>query len=185
MTGMNTRTKLLFQLATLFAVMGASAPVMAVSSYTVQLKINDDQTMLEATTRGRCARNDQKGCLRVKKNRTARFNFVLKGDTSCNRPGGYRWNLGGVYLGGKGSETKTGTWGSLDTEVQEDFSVANAASGLLNKASGSNQGKIVITDQNQHKYDIWYKVTANCVDMSGQTIATIEMDPRIENDGFD
>ena len=61
--------------------------------------------------------------------------------------------------------------------------MADAASGQLNGESGSNDQSIVIFDANTHEYDIWYKVTAVCVDGSGSVVDTVETDPRIKNGG--
>lgn len=152
-----------------------------VKNMTVALQVNAAQNGMDVTTRGSCARKNHNGCVDVPVKKKARIQFILNGNRKCN---GGTWNLSGVYLGGKNSPEKTGSWGNLDSEVQSDFSVANASTGLLNPDSGSNKQKIVIFDANKHAYDIWYKVTADCVnDSNGSIMNTINTDPRIKNGG--
>lgn len=177
-------TGFLLQLPVVLALVGFNPVAEAqVDNFTVALQVNAAQTELDVTSRGRCSNNNHNGCLDIPKHKTAKIKFPLNGNRQCNRSGGGMWNLDEVYLGGKGSLSKPTTWGTLDTEVQLDFDVADAATGLLNKASGSSDQKIVITDDNKYAYDIWDKVTAICVDEGGSTIATIETDPRIKNGG--
>jgi hypothetical protein len=121
----------------------------------------------------------------VGRNRKARIDFSFIGDRRCNLQQGARWNLDEVYLGGKNSANKPLSWGNLDADVQADFNVADATSGLLNKESGSNDQSIIIFDDNNYAYDIWYLVTAVCVAENGRRLAVIESDPRIKNGGTD
>ena len=156
-------------------------------NHPVELRLNGSQTVLEATTRGKCRTNNHPGCIEVEQNTQARFNFSLAGNKSCSLPGGSSWILGEVYLGGKGSMSKPNSWGGFesDAEVQADFNFSNASAGQLVKESGSNQNSIVIFDENvsPNGYDIWYKVTALCVDDSGGVVGMVEMDPRVKNGG--
>lgn len=150
----------------------------------VQVQLDDDQNKLEVTTRGQCSNNNHKGCIHVKQGKQARINFSFGGSPQCNRPGGVSWEIGEVYLGGKDSMSKPDSWGGLDAQVQADFSVADAESGRLNKGAGSNKRSIVISNNNNKAYDIWYKVTAVCVNGSGSTVGVpAETDPRIKNGG--
>lgn len=151
----------------------------------VQLTLNNSQTMLDITTRGNCSDNNQNGCVEVGKNKKARINFSFTGRRKCDQQEGARWKLDEVYLGGKNSPGKPGSWGNLDAEVQADFNVADATSGLLNKEGGSNDQSIIIFDQNNYAYDIWYLVTAVCMGTDGSRLAVIESDPRIKNGGTD
>ena len=172
------------QLAAVLAVAGFCSLAQAqVDNITVQLSLDGGQNMLNVTTRGNCSDNNHNGCVSVHPGRQARINFSLVGNKQCNRVGNGSWELGDVYLGGKNSQGKPGYWGNLDGEVQADFNVADAASGRLNGESGSNDQSIVIFDGNNYEYDIWYKVTAVCVDASGSVVATVETDPRIKNGG--
>jgi len=177
-----TNTKLPWQLILILGVAGLYYPLAQaqVNNVTVALQVNASQTGMDVTTRGKCANNNHNGCIDVPANKKVRIQFVLNGNKKCN---GGEWKLSGVYLGGKNSPNKTGTWGGLDSEVQSDFSVANASTGRLNPDSGSNKQKIVIFNANQHAYDIWYKVTAVCASESGVVMGTIETDPRIKNGG--
>jgi len=174
--------KFLMQLTTILA--AASFVLVAeaqVSNVTVSLQVNAAQNGMDVTTRGGCASSNHNGCVEVPVNKKVRMQFVLNGNRQCN---GGQWNLSAVYLGGKNSAAKPGSWGGLDSEVQGDFNVANASTGLLNPDSGSNKQKIVIYDANNHAYDIWYKVTAVCTSNSGSTMGLpIETDPRIRNGG--
>lgn len=181
MLGKTKNIKYLLHLAVILALWGVHPAAEAwVKNMTVYLKVNADQTGMDVTTRGKCAKKNHKGCLDVPARRQARLQFKLKGNRQCD---GGSWNLSGVYLGGKNSLEKTGLWGNLDMEVQEDFNVADASTGLLNADSGSSKTKIVIFNENKYAYDIWYKVTATCVSESGSSMGTIETDPRIKNGG--
>jgi len=174
----------LIQFLALLAVAGFFSVAQAqVSNLNVSLQMDGGQNRLEVTTRGQCSNNNHNGCLVVRQGTKARINFSFGGNKQCNRPGGVSWKVGEVYLGGKGSSRKPNHWGNLDSQVKADFSVADASSGRLNKDSGSNDNSIVIFNGNNSAYDIWYKVTAVCVDASGGVVDTIETDPRIKNEG--
>lgn len=151
-----------------------------VKNVTVALQVNTAQTGMDVTTRGSCGSKNHNGCIDVPVNKKVRIQFVLNGNRQCD---GGRWNLSAVYLGGKNSLDKPGSWGNLDFDVQDDFDVANTSTGLLNPDAGSNSQKIVIFDANKHSYDIWYKVTATCMSDSGSAMGSIETDPRIRNGG--
>lgn len=157
-------------------------------NHPVELRLNESQTKLEATDRGKCSSNNHPGCIEVAPNTQARFNFSLVGNRSCSLPGGSSWILGEVYLGGKGSASEPNRWGGFqnDAEVQADFNFSNASAGQLVKEAGSNPGSIVIFDDNvsPNGYDIWYKVTAECVDSNGDVVGTVDMDPRVKNGGI-
>lgn len=154
-----------------------------VDNLTVQLSLDADQIKLNPTTHGSCGNNNHPGCINIPADNKARIHFVLTGNRQCNRPRGQTWNLSEVYLGGKNSAGKPGSWGDLDAEIEADFNVANSRSGLLNPEPSSNEQQIVIFDGNNYAYDVWYKVVATCVDQGGVAIATIETDPRLENGG--
>lgn len=158
-------------------------------NHNVELRINDSQTMLDATTRGGCSNNNHPGCIEVSKGTQGRFNFSLVGNKSCDLASGATWVLGEVYLGGKGSTSKPNRWGGFqnDSDVKADFNLANEGTGQLVKESGSNQNSIVIFDDNstENGYEIWYKVSAVCVDSDGNAQGTVEMDPRIKNGGME
>ena len=174
----------LLQLLVVLAAIGFYSVAQAQrTNITVQLELNGNQKKLEVTTRGQCSNNNHNGCIVVRQGTQARINFSFVGKKQCKLPGGVSWKVGEVFLGGKGSLSKPGRWGGLDEQVQADFNVADAASGLLNKESGSNDQSIVIFDDNHNKYDIWYKVTAVCVNGDGSVIDTVETDPRIKNEG--
>ena len=176
----------LLRVLTGLALMGMfSAAQAQTDNVNVQLTLNSSQTELDITTRGNCSDNNQNGCVEVGKNRKARSNFSFTGGRKCDQQEGARWNLDEVYLGGKNSTSKPRSWGNLDSEVQADFNVADASSGLLNKEGGSNDQSIIIFDQNNYAYDIWSLVTAVCVAENGSRLAVIESDPRIKNGGAD
>lgn len=157
-------------------------------NFPIDVALNDDHTALEVETNGRCANNNHKGCVEVAQGTQARLDFSFTGWKSCSLPDGRRWELGDVYLGGKNSATKPTSWGGFqnDYEVITDFNFADEATGRLNKEDGSNRNSIVIFDNNNSRtggYDIWYKLTAVCVDRDGNVLETIETDPRIKNGG--
>ena len=177
----------LFQLLVVLVAIGFYPVAQAqLVNINVQVQLDGAQDKLEVTTKGQCSNNNHKGCIHVRKGTQARINFLFVGDKQCKRPGGVSWEIGEVYLGGKGSMSKPGSWGDLDAQVQADFSVADAASGRLNKGAGSNKQSIVIINNNKNAYDIWYKVTAVCVNGNGSTVGVpAETDPRIKNGGAD
>lgn len=153
-------------------------------TYNVDMELDDSQTEMFAVGRGNCKKDNHPGCVETKKGHAADIHFFLKNAfTDCNRAEGAEWQLSAVYLGGKDSPAKPAAWGNLDAEVIDDFDVADAASGLLNHANGSNQRKISISNKNQHAYSIWYTVVASCVDSAGTVLGTVEVDPRVKNVG--
>jgi hypothetical protein len=153
-------------------------------NHNVQMQLDNIQSKLEITTQGQCGNKNHNGCIDVKANKQARINFSFVGNKQCNRAAGAKWEIGEVYLGGKNSPNKPQSWGSLDQEVKNDFNVADASIGLLNKDAGSNDQSIIITDQNKSAYDIWYKVTAICKNSSGSILGQPAVsDPRIRNGG--
>ncbi len=178
-----TKSSLLQLLVVLVAIGFYSVAQAQVVNVNVQLQLNSAQTGLDVTTRGQCSDNNHNGCFEVGKGKKARINFTLVGNRQCNKASGASWEVGEVYLGGKGSSSKPGSWGGLDAQVQADFNVADAASGRLNKESGSSKNSIVIKDDNHNAYNIWYKVTAKCVDGGGNSLGEVETDPRIRNGG--
>jgi hypothetical protein len=153
-------------------------------NHNVQMQLDNIQSKLVITTRGQCGNNNHNGCIDVKAHKKARINFSFVGNKQCNRAEGAKWEIGEVHLGGKNSQNKPQSWGGLDQEVEDDFNVADASTGLLNKGAGSNEQSIIITDQNESAYDIWYKVTAICRNSSGSILGEPAVsDPRITNGG--
>jgi len=185
MKKLDVRT-MFFRVLTGLALMGIVSVAQAqTDNVNVQLTLDSSQTALDITTRGNCSDNNENGCVEVGRNKKARINFSFTGQRNCDLQEGARWNLDEVYLGGKDSVDKPRSWGYLDAQVQADFNVADAGSGLLNKDSGSNDQSIIIFDQNNYAYDIWYLVTAVCVASDGSRLAVVESDPRIKNGGAD
>lgn len=177
-------TSSLIQLIAVLAAIGFYSIAQAqVENINVQMRINDTQTTLDITTTGKCGNNNHNGCIEVKKGKQARINYTLVGDKNCNKAEGAKWVMGDVYLGGKGSAGKPTRWGDLRYQVKEDFNVVSVTSGRLKSEPGSNKNSLVIMDKNQHAYEIWYKVTAYCIDRDGNSIGKLESDPRIKNGG--
>ena len=177
----------LLQLVTVLVAFGFCSIAQAqVNNYPVQIQVNNVETELLVVEKGRCSSNNHKGCIEVPQGKKARIKFSLD-DKQCKKPDGVKWEMGEVYLGGKNSSSKPAPsdWGNLDPEVEADFNVADVITGRLNKESGSNKNSIVIFDENLAlvEYDIWYKVTAVCVDRNGKELEELETDPRIKNGG--
>lgn len=134
-----------------------------------------------------------KGCMFVKDktfNRTAHITFNLGSETACGAAGEGIWKLRDVYLGGKNSPVAPASlseMGRLDSEVQVDFDVADAGTGLLSpkKITTSGGGSVKITNQNKSRqgYYIWYKVVARCMNGDVDLGNSIMADPRIINEG--
>lgn len=142
----------------------------------VNLEVSPNEDELIITTRGACAQPpNNRGCVRA--SNRIQINFILAGNAQCSEADGAKWELDYVQLGGKNSSSKPAAWGGNDASVESDF---DAASGtwIVNPVSKSAR-HILIRDHNATKYDIWYKVIANCVGGS----SSIETDPRVENDG--
>ena len=158
--------------------------------YFIQMHVNDAETEMVIDTRkgdaGGCSGlNRKKGCIRANRGDQIKVSFLLSGNAKCSASEGAVWKLGDVVLGGKNSSSKPGSWGGFgsDTQVTNDFDFADAGKGILNTISPSNDRQITITDKNKSSYIIFYKVTADCVDASGNSLKTIATDPRIENKG--
>ena len=158
-------------------------------NHNVQVRLNDTQTAVKFKSVGKCANDNHNGCIDVKKGTQGRLKFTLIGDntSTCNRPGGKKWEIGEAFLGGKGSLTKPNSWGGFqgDSEVKADFNFVDAATGQLAKEDGSNSNSIVIFDDNNalQWYNIWYKLTVVCVDSDGNNVDELVADPRIKNGG--
>ena len=175
----------LLQLVTVLVAFGFCSIAQAqVKNYPVQIQVNSTETELLVEERGICNSNNHNGCIEVPPKKKARIKFTM-GAKNCKQPDGEKWEIGEVYLGGKNSSSKPGPsdWGNLDSEVEADFNVADVVTGRLNKESGSNKNSTVIFDENLADYDIWYKVTAVCVDRNGKALKKLETDPRIKNGG--
>lgn len=183
----NYLTKIsLVQLLAVFILTGVLSDAQAqVEMFKLQLDLDVNQTKLIVNSVGRCSSDNHPGCIEVGHKKKAIIDFVFIEDKKCNRNDDAIWELSAVYLGGKNSlkKPKKNKWGGLDAEIEADFNVADPVSGLLNGESGSNANKIIISDDNEYAYDIWYKVTAVCVNNSGLVLATIETDPRLRNGG--
>jgi len=159
-----TGLKTFLQLAAVLSVVGFHS--IAQAAIVVDLEVNASQTKLEATTRGNCSQNNTNGCVRVSGNQNINFNL---GNYSCASGGS--WSLSQVFLGNSKNSR-----GSISTVAASDFN-ADQSSGLVSPAGNPNTNHIQIRDNNTQAYDIWYTVTATCGS------STIELDPRIENDG--
>jgi len=187
MKNQKTRNRLIQLLVVLTVVAFCSVAQAQRVNHNVDVKLNSGHTGLDVDTNGNCVNNNHKGCREVAKGTQARFDFSFTGPKRCNLEDGRRWELSEVYLGGKNSADKPTSWGGFqnDADVRDDFNFADEATGLLNKEDGSNSNSIVIFDNNNSVggYDIWYKVTAVCVDSAGDILKTIETDPRIKNGG--
>lgn len=131
----------------------------------VDLAVSADQKAMEATSHGSCSQDNTNGCVRVSGSQQINFNL---GNYPCASGG--NWSLSQVILG-----NSKDSQGSISTVAASDFN-ADESSGVVSPVS-ANPNHIGIRDKNHSKYDIWYTVTASC---GG---STIELDPRIENDG--
>jgi hypothetical protein len=159
--------KTLLPFATLLLL--ASLYTTAHAQIVVSLAVSSDQSELVPTTRGSCARQpNPPGCVRASGQTQINFNLS---NSPCS--GGGSWQLTHVALG-NGNKAAPG---NISTAAAQDFS-ANQSSGVVSPISQS-ANHILIRDNNSQAYDIWYTVYARC-SSSG---ATIETDPRVENDG--
>ena len=188
MKNQQTKNRMVRLLVVLTAIGFYSAAQAARVDYKVDVRLNDQHSGLDVETKGKCAKKNHKGCIDVAKGTQAKFRFKLKGNTSCKLQGGKKWVFGEVFLGGKDSEDKPTSWGGFenDAEVRADFNFANEKTGQLNKEDNSDNDDIYIYNNNNSRvpYDIWYKVTAVCVDKHGNAVGDpIETDPRIKNGG--
>ena len=156
--------KTFLQLAAVLSVVGFHA--IAQAAMVVDLEVNAGQTNLEATTHGNCSENNTNGCLRVSGNQNINFNL---GNYSCASGGS--WSLSQVFLGNSKNSR-----GNISEVAASDFN-ADQSSGLVTPAGNPNPNHIGIRDNDTHAYEIWYTVTATCGS------STIELDPRIVNDG--
>ena len=132
----------------------------------------------------------KKGCIKVLENKKSEIYFHLKGDTKCGLESGTSWELDAVYLGGFNSRSKPSKSGFASTsdadfnKVKSDFNItdANRASGMVTTIEKSAR-KIAINDENQYRYDVWYRIEAKCKREDGEKAHTTYSDPRVRNGG--
>ena len=180
----------LVQLSTILVSAAICSVAIADIHYFVQMNVNAQETELEITTprkdAGGCPLGKKKGCIRANRGDQIKFSFQLTGDAKCTLADGASWKLSEVFLGGKNSSGKPDPngWGGLsgDAEVTHDFDFADAAKGTLKSLSRSDR-QLTFFDKNEHKYEIWYLVTADCVDRNNSVLKTISVDPRVVNEG--
>lgn len=158
---------------------------------TEQLKLEVVDGELVLKTKSKCPATatrrgyPENGCVRADKNDSLTIEFKLSGERRC--PAGGSYQLSGVQLAGKGTgeEPKPEQWGNspLHAVVQNDFDVADAASGWLNVDYSENGNKMTVENLNRSLagYVIWYRVRATCGD--GDNAHHIYYDPRIDNLG--
>lgn len=167
---------------------------MAQTNYFVQMKVKN-QTELKITTKssatGGCPSIAKKGCIKAaKKAGEFEFTFLLAGKTTCTRDyvdASATWKLKAVYLGGFDGN-KPGSFGFVAgadfDKVDNDFNVADMATGLLTLEANPRTDRIIsITDKNEAKYDVWYKIVAECERNDGDSPYQITSDPRVRNGG--
>lgn len=160
----------------------------------VELRIIDNKLVMDTNSgENDCDSNSSpnKGCIRLKKNEKSKIHFHLKGDTKCDDlESGTVWKLNAVYLGGfdSSSTPPKDSYGFANTDpanyvkVNEDFEGVNKASGLVTPVYKSDK-KMTIKDNNQYKYDVWYKIVALCEREDGGEAWPASYDPRVKNDG--
>jgi len=159
-----TGRKTLLLLAVVLSVGGFHS--IAQAAIVVDLEVNANQQQLDATTHGDCSQNNTNGCMRVSGNQNINFNL---GNYPCASGG--TWSLSQVILGNAKNSR-----GSISAVAASDFD-ADQSSGVVTPVGNPNPSHIGIRDNNTEAYDIWYTVTATCGS------STINLDPRIENDG--
>ena len=178
------------QLAMTLVVAGAGSVAVADSQhYFIQMNVSADESELTISTArgaaGGCKLGSQKGCIRANRGDDVKFSLLLSGSNKCSMGDDSKWELGEVKLGGKNSPRKPQTFGGFetDTEVTSDFDFANKATGVLNPATAKSDRQITIHNKNQYAYEVWYLVTADCVDKNNAKLKTITIDPRVINEG--
>ena len=133
------------------------------------------------------------GCIKVKRNEKSEIYFHLIGNTKCHLDSGTDWELSAIYLGGYNSDSKPkpGKFGFGDIadtdydKVNADFNIAIRQSGLVTQHSTSTAKRLVINDENQHEYVVWYKIEAKCERTDGRPAHVRTTDPRVRNSGTD
>ncbi len=159
--------KVFLQLAAVLSFVGFCSAAQA--QIVVNLQVNSNQNKLTITTHGACSRQpNPPGCVRA--SGRVQINFNLVGNAKCSAGGD--WELSYVALG-----NSSGRPGNISAVAAGDFN-ANQGSGVVTPVS-RNKRHISVRDNNSQAYDIWYTVYAKCA-ASG---ATINSDPRVENDG--
>lgn len=174
---------------TLMVAVICSVAVADSQHYFIQMSVNNDESGLTINTArgdaGGCKLGSKKGCIRANKGDDVKFSLLLSGSTKCSLGDRSNWKLADVMLGGKNSSRKPQTFGGFetDTEVTSDFDFANKATGVLKPATANTDRQITIHNKNQYAYEVWYLVTADCVDNTGAVLKTISIDPRVVNEG--
>jgi hypothetical protein len=131
------------------------------------------------------------GCIELAKNEKSDIYIHLKGDTKCTLESGTTWKLNAVYLGGFDSGSKpAGAFGFVNTSaanfdrVNKDFNGVNKTSGLVTPFEKKDK-RITIKDNNDHKYNVWYKIEAICEREDGKPAHITSFDPRVKNGGME
>jgi len=174
----------------IFLLTGICSVAVADIHYFVQMTVHASENELTIKTdrnsAGGCRIGREKGCVRAKQGeRDIKLSFLLAGNTKCNLTNGVDWKLKDVTLGGKNSSSKPSSWGGFGTDgdVKGDFDFQDADTGVLNPYTTPSDRQITILDKNKNAYFLYYKVTAECLDGSGNVLKTITTDPRVINEG--
>jgi hypothetical protein len=156
----------ILQLVVLLSVFGAFS--IAQAQIVVDMRVNDNEDELEITTHGTCdGPGNKKGCIGVAGR--PMINFILK-DKKCSSGG--KWELDQVILS-EGKDSDPG----ISEVAASDFNADEGTGVVTPKLKKPKH--IQIRDHNSEEYDIWYTVSAYCA----ASDSTIDMDPRIRNDG--
>jgi len=164
------KVKKLLQLLTLLSVFGVFS--IAQAQIVVNLRVNGAEDKLTTNTHGTCQHpKNQNGCISA--SGRVLINFQLIGERNCSTGG--KWKLHEVVL--RGEEDKDVAPG-ISEVAASDFN-ADEYTGVVQPNEEKKADHIQIRNHNSKKYDVWYTVSAHCAS-SG---LTIDMDPRIRNDG--
>ena len=170
-----------------------TASATATSAKDVELNISGNKLIMktkhnENGCKMRMFDTRKDGCIELIKNEKSDIYIHLKGERKCTLESGTTWKLNAVYLGGFDSGSKPATFGFVNTsttnfeKVNKDFNGVDKTSGLVTPFEKKDK-KITIKDNNEYKYDVWYKVEAICERDDGKPAHTTSFDPRVKNGG--
>ena len=161
----------------------------------VKMKIDENNNLVVTTPKGEngCKWPQRRGpgCIKVDKDESSELEFHLTSNPNCKLDSGTKWELTAAYLGGYNSTSKPGEDDfGFDTitdadynKVKSDFNIVDRTSGRVTLLNTSSAKKLIINNENKHKYVVWYKIEATCERTDGGSAHIRTTDPRVRNGG--
>ena len=190
-----SRTSRLITGVTVVSALAIATTAMAKNPKEVELNISGNKLIMktkhnENDCKWTAFETRKDGCIELTKNEKSEIYFHLK-NRKCTLESGKNWKLNAVYLGGFESTSHPSEDGygfddisdSNYAKVKSDFNIVDRSTGLVALVDKSDT-KITINDNNQSKYNVWYKIEAICErEDGGDAHPPTSYDPRVKNGG--